>query len=45
LGGGVPGVDIYKFFEISALFAKAPPLFDPKIDPYKWAIENAIPHK
>jgi hypothetical protein len=35
----------YKFFEILALFAKAPPLFDPKIDPYKWPIENVIPHK
>jgi hypothetical protein len=43
--GGVPGVQIYKFFEIFAFSTKAPPLFDPKIDPYKWPIENVIPHK
>jgi hypothetical protein len=35
----------YKFFEISAFSTKAPPLFDPKIDPYKWPYKNAIPHK
>jgi hypothetical protein len=40
-----PDPPVYKFFENSALFAKAPPLFDPKIDPYKWPIENVIPHK
>jgi hypothetical protein len=42
---GDPDPPVYKFFEISSLFAKAPPLFDPKIDPYKWPIENVIPHK
>jgi hypothetical protein len=34
-----------EFFEILAFSTKAPPLFDPKIDPYKWPIENVIPHK
>jgi hypothetical protein len=35
LGRGVPGGGIYKFFEISALFAKAPPFSTPNIDPHK----------
>jgi hypothetical protein len=34
LGG--PGGSIYKFFEILALFEKAPPFSTPKIDPHKW---------
>jgi hypothetical protein len=45
LGRGVPGGQFYKFFEILQFFAKAPPLFDPKIDPYKWTYKNEIPHK
>jgi hypothetical protein len=36
LTGGVRGGSVYKFFEISALFAKAPPFSTPKIDPHKW---------
>jgi hypothetical protein len=36
---------IYKLFEILQFSTKAPPLFDPKIDPYKWPYKNAIPHK
>jgi hypothetical protein len=40
-----PDTPVYKIFEISALFAKAPPHFDPKIDPYKWPIENVIHNK
>jgi hypothetical protein len=35
IDGGVRGGRIYKFFEIFAFSTKAPPLFDPKIDPYK----------
>jgi hypothetical protein len=45
IDGGVRGGPIYKFFEILTFSTKAPPLFDPKIDPYKWPIENVIPHK
>jgi hypothetical protein len=45
IDGGVRGGQIYKFFEILQFSTKAPPLFDPKIDPYKRPIENAIPHK
>jgi hypothetical protein len=33
---GGPGGSFYKFFENSALFAKAPPFSTPKIDPHKW---------
>jgi hypothetical protein len=35
----------YKFFEILQFSTKAPPLFDPKIDPYKWPYKFPIPHK
>jgi hypothetical protein len=40
-----PGTQNYKFFEILQFSTKAPPLFDPKNDPYKWPYKNAIPHK
>jgi hypothetical protein len=42
---GPRGPHFHKFFEIFHFSTKAPPLFDPKIDPYKWSIENVIPHK
>jgi hypothetical protein len=40
-----PGTPKMEFFEILQFSTKAPPLFDPKIDPYKWPYKNAIPHK
>jgi hypothetical protein len=45
IDGGVRGGPIYKFFEILQFSTKAPPLFDPKIDPYKWPYKNVIPPK
>jgi hypothetical protein len=44
-GGGSGGVPFYKFFEILQFSTKAPPLFDPKIDPQKGPYKNVIPHK
>jgi hypothetical protein len=41
-GTGTPNME---FFEILHFSTKAPPLFDPKIDPYKWPIGKLIPHK
>jgi hypothetical protein len=41
-GTGTPKTE---FFEILQFSTKAPPLFDPKIDPYKWTYKNQIPHK
>jgi hypothetical protein len=43
--GGVRGGQIYKLFEISALSTKAPPIFDPKLDPQKGPYKNDSPHK
>jgi hypothetical protein len=40
-----PGPPKTEFFEILQFSTKAPPLFDPKIDPYKWHYKNEIPHK
>jgi hypothetical protein len=34
-----------EFFEILQFSTKAPPLFDPKIDPQKGPYKNVIPHK
>jgi hypothetical protein len=45
IDGGVRGGPIYKFFEILQFSTKAPPLFDPKIDPQKGPYKNVIPHK
>jgi hypothetical protein len=42
---GDPGPLIYKFFEISSLFAKTVQISTPKIDPKSGPIENVIPHK
>jgi hypothetical protein len=40
-----PGPPKTEFFEILQFSTKAPPLFDPKIDPYKWLYKTPIPHK
>jgi hypothetical protein len=42
---GDPGTPKTEFFEILQFSTKAPPLFDPKIDPYKWCYKFLIPHK
>jgi hypothetical protein len=42
---GGPRGPIYKFFEISEIFAKTVQISTPKIDPKSGVIENAIPHK
>jgi hypothetical protein len=41
-GTGTPNME---FFEILQFSTKAPPLFDPKIDPQKGPYKNVIPHK
>jgi hypothetical protein len=41
-GTGTPNIE---FFEILHFSTKAPPLFDPKIDPQNGPYKNAIPHK
>jgi hypothetical protein len=40
-----PGTPNIEFFEILQFSTKAPPLFDPKIDPQKGPYKNVIPHK
>jgi hypothetical protein len=40
-----PGTPKTEFFEILQFSTKAPPLFDPKIDPQNGPYKNAIPHK
>jgi hypothetical protein len=40
-----PGTPKMEFFEILQFSTKAPPLFDPKIDPQNGPYKNAIPHK
>jgi hypothetical protein len=40
-----PGTLKTEFFEILQFSTKAPPLFDPKIDPQKGPYKNVIPHK